>query len=116
MPAFDVSALSSISALGWFAIAAIVLVTIAWLVVSFQRPGAARNVVAWLGTIGFYGALLSLFVHLVRRSLDNDSTAGLIGFGFLATMFGLGFVVAIGRAIVSMRSAGAGAGEASATN
>lgn len=111
MPTFDVS---GISPLGGFAIAAIVLVTIAWLVVSFQRPGPGRNVMAWLGTIGFYGALLSLFVHLVRRSLDNDSTAGLIGFGFLATMFGLGFVVAIARAIGSLRSVAAG--EASATN
>lgn len=111
MPTFDVSA---ISPLGGVAIAAIVLVVSAWLVVSFQRPGPARNVVAWLGTIGFYGALLSLFVHLVGRSLDNDSTAGLIGFGFLATMFGLGLVVAIGRAVLSLRSAGAG--EASATN
>jgi hypothetical protein len=111
MHAFDVSALGL---LGGFAIVAIAVVVVTWLVVSFQRPGPGRNVMAWLGTIGFYGALLSLFVHLVRRSLDNDSTAGLIGFGFLATMFGLGFVVAIARAIGSLRSVVAS--EASATN
>ncbi len=111
MSAFDVSALSP---LAWFAIGAIAVVTISWLAVSFQRPGPVRNAMAWLGTIGFYGALLSLFVHLVRRSLDNESTAGLIGFGFLATMFGLGFVVAIARGIGSLRSVGVS--EASATN
>ena len=111
MSAFD---LSAVAPLGWFAIGAIAVVVIAWLVVSFQRPGPVRNAVAWLGTIGFYAALLSLFVHLVRRSLDNDSTAGLIGFGFLATMFGLGFVVAIARGIGSLRTVGAR--EASATN
>jgi len=111
MPTFDGSA---ISPLGGVAIGAIVLVLIAWLVVSFQRPGPARNAMAWAGTIGFYGALLSLFVHLVGRSLDNDSTAGLVGFGFLATMFGLGLVVAIARAIGSLRSVAAS--EASATN
>ncbi len=111
MPRFDVSA---ISPLGAFSIAAIAVVVIAWLVVSFQRPGPVRNVVAWLGTIGFYGALLSLFVHLVGRSLDKNSTAGLVGFGFLATMFGLGLIVAIARAIGSLRSVTAS--EASATN
>ncbi len=111
MPTFDVSA---IPPLGGFAIGAILLVTIAWLVVSFQRPGPARDRMAWIGTIGFYGALLSLFVHLVRRSLENDSTAGLVGFGFLATMFGLGLIVAIARAIGSLRSVTAS--EASATN
>jgi uncharacterized membrane protein YfcA len=111
MSAFDVSA---VSPLGWVAIGAIAVVTIAWLVVSFRPPGPVRNAFAWIGTIGFYAALLSLFVHLVRRSLENDSTAGLIGFGFLATLFGLGFVVAIARGIGSLRTAGTR--EASATN
>ncbi len=111
MPAFEISALGP---LGWFAIGAIAVVTIAWLSVSFQRPGPARNTMAWLGTAGFYGALLSLFVHLVRRSLDDGSTAGLVGFGFLATVFGLGLVVAITRTIGSRRSLADR--EASATN
>lgn len=111
MPAFDVS---SLGLLGGSAIVAIAVVVVAWLVVSFQRPGPGRNAMAWLGTIGFYGALLSLFVHLLGRSLDNDSTAGLIGFGFLATMFGLGLVVAVARAIGSLRTVAAS--EASATN
>lgn len=130
MPAFDASSqLSALDAsgsgalgfsalgfsgLGGVAIVAGAVVTIAWLVVSFQRAGAARDTAAWIGTVGFYGVLLSLFVHLVRRSLDNDSTAGLIGFGFLATVFGLGLLVAIYRAARSLRSGGPS--EASATH
>lgn len=102
------------SILGWTGAAAVAVVVVAWLAASFQAPGRARVITAWLGTLGLYVALLSLFASLLRRSLAADSTAGLIGFGFLATMFAIGLVVALYKTLVSLR--GDGSGDASATH
>jgi hypothetical protein len=89
--------------LGWIGVAAVAVVVIGWLVVSFQRPGPSRDLVARVGSIGLYVALLCFFVSLTRRALERDSTAGLIGFGFLAAMFAIGLVVAVARTIGSRR-------------
>jgi len=102
------------SVYGWIGAAAVALVVIAWLAASFQGPGRSRTTTAWVGAIGLYVALLSLFAHLLRPSLANDSTAGLVGFGFLATMFSLGLLVAIWKTFAALR--GGRAGDAGATH
>jgi hypothetical protein len=101
------------SVYGWIGAAAVVLVVIAWLAASFQAPGRSRTTTAWVGAIGLYVALLSLFAHLLRRSLANDSTAGLVGFGFLCAMFAIGLVVATWKTLAALRGgAGGDAGAA----
>jgi hypothetical protein len=92
-----------LSVLGWIGVAGVVLTVIGWLAVSFQRPGPRRNTVAWLGAFGFYVALLCFFVNLTRRAIADDSTAGTIGFGFLAAVFAMGLLLAAGRLLGSLR-------------
>jgi hypothetical protein len=103
-----------LSVLGWIGVAGVALVVVGWLAVSFQHPGPRRNTVAWLGAFGFYLALLCFFVNLTRRAVADDSTAGMVGFGFLATVFAIGLVLAWVRLLGSLRRRVSG--EASATH
>jgi hypothetical protein len=93
-----------VGVLGWIAVCALAVVVIAWLIVSFVRPGTGRTLAAWAATIGMYVALLCLFVHLVSRARAEDSTAGLVGFGFLASLFAIGLVVAVARTVLALRA------------
>lgn len=79
------------------------LLVVTWLIVSFSKPGARRAVFEWLGATGMYVALLSLFVHMLARSLANDSLAGTIGFGFLVAMFAMGLVLSLVQVFASLR-------------
>lgn len=90
------------------------VLVVAWLIVSFSTPGPRRAVIEWLGACGMYVALLSLFVHLLGRSLENDSTLGLVAFGFLAVFFGVGLILCLVQTALSLR--GPRRAESSATN
>lgn len=92
------------SALGWIGAVGLALVLVGWLAVCFQVPGRRRDTVAWVGALGIYIALLSLFVHLTRRSLADDSTPGIVGFGFLAIFFAVGLVLAVVKLFGSLRA------------
>ena len=91
------------SVLGWIALCAVAVVATGWLVVSFSRPGPRRATTAWVATVAMYVALLCLFLNLTRRAWTGDSTAGLVGFGFLATVFGIGLVLAVARTFAALR-------------
>lgn len=100
--------------LGMVGAGAVGVVAVGWLAVSFMRPGPSRNRVAWLGAVALYVALLCFFVNLLRGSITRDSLAGMIGFGFLTAMFGMGLVVSTAKALGSLRERAAS--DASATN
>jgi hypothetical protein len=91
------------------AIGAAVVVAIAWLVVSFLQPTAQRRKVEWLGATALYVALLSLFVNLIRRSIESGNTVGIVAFGFLAGMFAIGLVIASAKTIGALRGRGSAA-------
>jgi ascorbate-specific PTS system EIIC-type component UlaA len=76
---------------------------IAWLVVSFTQPGPRRAVIEWVGATAMYVALLSLFGHLLRRSLEQESIVGMIAFGFLVVFFGVGLVLCLVQTASSLR-------------
>ena len=90
------------------------VLVVAWLVVSFSKPGPRRAVVEWLGACGMYVALLALFVHLLGRALEADSLVGTIAFGFLALFFSAGLVLCLVQMGLSFRAPGKAA--SSATN
>ena len=98
------------------AIGAAAVVTIAWLVVSFQQPTAQRRKIEWIGATALYVALLSLFANLIRRSIESGNTIGVVAFGFLAAMFAIGLVVASVRTIGALRGRGNAAKDAGATH
>ena len=89
--------------LGWIALCAVGVIAGGWLVVSFSRPGPRREGTAWVATLAMYVALLCLFVNLTRRAWLGDSTAGLVGFGLLATVFGIGLLLATARTVRALR-------------
>jgi hypothetical protein len=112
---FAVGKESTVHEITMVAIGAAGVVTIAWLVVSFLEPTPQRRKIEWLGATALYVALLSLFINLVRRSIESDNTAGMIAFGALAGMFATGLVIASLRTIAAMRGRGA-AKESGATH
>jgi O-antigen ligase len=79
------------------------VLVIAWLVVSFTQPGPRRAVIEWLGALAMYVALLSLFAHLLGRSVERESTVGMIAFGFLVVFFGVGCVLCLAQTVSSLR-------------
>ena len=83
---------------------AVALVVVGWLVVSFTAPGRRRTAIEWLAATCLYVALLSLFVNLLLRAHADDSTVGLIAFGFLCLLFGGGLVVSAFQTVLSLRS------------
>ena len=88
--------------------AGVVLVVIAWLVVSFTAPSPRRAVVEWVGACGLYLALIALFTNLSLRAQQSGSTAALVAFGFLLALFGSGFVVSLVQTALAIRSPGGG--------
>ena len=92
--------------LKWVGWSAVGLLAIGWLVVSFSEPGPRRAVVErWSATL-LFTAFLCLFGSLLRRAWLNDSTAGLVAFGFLVCLFAASWCVSLAKAVQSMRSAG----------
>jgi len=94
--------------------AAVAVVVIGWLGVSFSRPGLRRTLLEWISACGMYVALLMLFVNLVRRGLAEDSTVAVVAFGFLSLLFGSGLVVCVFHTLRAVR--GPSATRSSATN
>jgi fucose 4-O-acetylase-like acetyltransferase len=101
------------SGLAVFGYSAAGVMVAAWLFVSFGRQ-TSRSLVAWIGASALYVALLSLFVNLVMRARESDSTVGLIAFGFLVAFFSVGLVLCLWRTIRQAR--GGGGSESGATH
>jgi len=97
--------------IGAFALAVLVA---GWLAVSFSAPGRKRTIVEWISATAMYAVLFLLFVHLVREAVEKDSTAGLLGFGFLCVIFGGGLIVSLYQTFAASR--GGGDSGSSATN
>lgn len=83
--------------------AGVAVLVVAWLVVSFTSPGPRRTVVEWIGALGLYVALLSLFVNLLGQSLQSESTLGTVAFGFLVVFFGAGLVLCLAQMLASLK-------------
>lgn len=97
---------------GWSAAALLVLL---WLVISFSAPGPRRARLEWLAATSMYLALAMLFLNLVLRAREADSTLGLVAFGFLLLVFACGFCVSVFKTLRSLTSVDTGS-QASATN
>jgi CBS domain containing-hemolysin-like protein len=92
---------------GWGAVA---LLVVGWLVVSFSEPGPRRGAVErWSATL-LFTAFLCLFLSMLLRAWTNDSTVGLVAFGFLVALFATSWVVSLVKAI---RASASGAERAS---
>jgi hypothetical protein len=94
--------------------AAVAVVVIGWLVVSFSAPSPRRATIEWLSASALYVALLALFVHLVARARAADNTFALVAFGFLCAFFAGGLAVSAWETLRSLR--GPAKSDASATN
>ena len=94
--------------------AALGLLVVGWLVISFTEPGSRREIFEWASASAMYLALLMLFVRGLRWAIAEDSLAGLLGFGLLCTIFGAGLVISLWNTLRSGRAASKA--HASATN
>lgn len=103
--------------MSWIAIigfAALAVLAVGWVVVSFSAASRRRTVVEWVAATALYVFLMTIFVRGLLWARGADSIAGLIGFGFLCVFFGAGMTVCAISAFRAGRSDGKGA--ASATN
>ncbi len=95
--------MSNLAVVGYAAVGVLVA---GWLFVSFGAQGGRRSLVAWMGASALYVALLSLFLNLLMRARESDSTGGMIAFGFLVAFFSVGLVLSVSKAIGQARGAG----------
>lgn len=106
-----------LAGLSWIAVVGycgLVVLVIGWLVVSFTPPSPRREIVEWISACGMYVALLMLFVNLATRAHEAGSVFGLVAFGLLVTLFGVGLCVCL---VHTLRTwSGNEASESSATN
>ena len=72
----------------------------------FARPGQSRSVVAWVAASALYVALLSLFVNLLLRAREADSTLGMVAFGFLVAFFTAGLATSLWKTVGQVRGDG----------
>ena len=86
------------------------LAVLSWLGIAFL-PKAAGARLSWTGALGFYAALLGLFLSQLLGFLDSGSWAGIALFGFLSVMFGSGLCVAIWRTAGALSGSGGGSDE-----
>ena len=86
------------------------LLVLAWLIVSFLAPGKTRSRVAWVAATCMYVALLGLFVNLFQSALREESTLGMIAFGFLCALFTGGLVVSTVRTVGELAGRGSSSG------
>lgn len=83
---------------------------------SFSPPGHRRDVLErWSATL-LFTALLCLFLSLLRRAWSEDSTVGLVAFGFLAALFSASWVVSVVQAARVTARAGGGSAGANVTH
>ncbi len=76
-------------------IAAVSILAIGWLVVSFARSDTVQSRVAWIATCALYLALAVLFTNLSRRAWEAENYVVLAAFGFLLGVFASGFLVSL---------------------
>ena len=87
--------------MSWIAIigfAALAVLAVGWVVVSFSAASRRRTVVEWVAATALYVFLLTIFVRGLLWARGADSIAGLIGFGFLCVFFGAGMIVCATKA------------------
>ena len=97
--------MSSLALVGWGAAA---LLVVLWRVIPVRAPGARRAPLEWFAAASLYGVLLAIFTNLVRRSWANDSTLGLVAFGFLWIVFAGGLCVVLWNGARSLRPSAKG--------
>jgi hypothetical protein len=81
----------------------VIVVVIAWLVVSFAPPSNRRAIVEWLGASGLYLALVGLFANLAMMAQEKGSTTAVVGFGFLLALFSSGLIVSLVQTALALR-------------
>jgi hypothetical protein len=86
-------------------VAALAVLGVGWLLVSFSRPGPRRALVEWISAAALYLALCMLFLHLTLRSHAGGGAVGPWAFGFLCAVFGVGALVSVVNAVRSRRAA-----------
>ena len=80
-----------------------VVLALGWLAVSFMSPGQKRAPIEWIAAAALYLFLITIFLRGIRWAREADSTAGLVGFGFLCVFFSGGFILSAFNAIRSSR-------------
>ena len=97
--------LSPLAIVGWSAAA---IVVVCWLAVSLSAPGRMRLRAGWLGATAMYVAFVCLFLSMFLRARAGESTAAMIGSGFLLAFFSVGFVIAAQRTLRVLAGKGVG--------
>lgn len=103
----DVSILKLVGAAG------AALVVVAWLVVSFLKPGRGHLLVSRLGAIGLYVVLGSFFTYLTQNAWADRSWVRLFPFGLLLFVFVSGFGISVWKWFQALGAAGASVDSAS---
>ena len=80
-----------------------VVLALGWLAVSFMSPGQKRAPIEWIAAAALYLFLVTIFLRGFRWAREADSTAGLVGFGFLCIFFSGGFILSAVNAVRSRR-------------
>lgn len=88
-----------------------VIVVVGWLGATFAGSQEARERLAWVGALGLFVALLSLFVHLWLGAQAAGSRGGMVGFGFLGGLFAVSTVVCLWKTVRALSGRGAGSGD-----
>jgi len=94
--------------------AAVAVVVIGWLYVSFSPPGGRRALVEWIAASALFAALLGFFSSLALRALEQGNRLALAGFGFLTVFFVLGLVVSVVKTVSHRRGDRSGGPSATA--
>ncbi len=84
-------------------LAAVAVVAIGWLYVSFAPPGSRRALVEWIAASALFAALLGFFSSLALRALEQGNRLALVGFGFLTVFFATGLVVSVMKTVGQRR-------------
>ena len=92
--------MSTIAVIGWAAVAVLV---VGWLVVSFSEPGRRRAVIEWLSASAMYLALTMLFTSLISRAWESGNRFALVAFGFLGVIFVAGLCVSLVNTLLAAR-------------
>jgi hypothetical protein len=88
-------------------IAAVSILALGWLVVSFARSASVQSRLAWIATCALYLALAVLFTNLCRRAWHAENWFVLAAFGLLLGIFLGGFAVSLVKTVRAFWSAGA---------
>jgi len=92
--------------------AALGLLVLGWLAVSFQAPSRTRQLTARLASAAMYLALACLFTHLVQENWEKGRAFLYVPFGFLLGVFVIGFCLSL---VKWARELGSGGKESTAS-